>query len=260
MFFRAPLVAYGVTTAALALLVAHRAGLPRRAFALGIATGVLVTALYLVSNFVRFGAPFDAGYANILSSPVVNRLTRWGLDFAATPFGAAAKELFATLFLLRPGDSCIIATSPASIPASVARYAVGERWREYYSPTFDLWVFAAWVAAFGVVAWRIARRRLWRRDRDLATEVTTVVGLWALPPSVVLFVFYARVGELRDPVRGRHVPRVRRRSGLRGDGRGRRSPRTRTQAPRRGPARQSRRRPAPISRAGPGGRASPGVP
>ncbi len=195
IFFRAPLVAYGVTTAALAMLVAHRAGLPRRALAMGAATGVLMTALYPVTNFVRFGSPFDAGYANIVSSPVVNRLTRWGLDFAATPFAAAAKELFATLFLLRPGDSMIISTSPASVPPSVAPYAVGERWREYYSPTYDLWVFAVWVAAFVVVAWRIGRRQLWRRDRDLGAEVATVVGLWALPPSIVLFVFYARVGN-----------------------------------------------------------------
>jgi hypothetical protein len=191
--FRAPLVAYGVNTAAIALIVAHRGGLPRRGLALGVASGMLVTALYLVTNFVRFGSPFDAGYANIVSSPVVNRLTRWGLDFSGTSVWMAAKELFATLFLLRPSDSLIIAIAPASAPASVAPYAAGERWREYYSPTFDLWVFAAWVAAFAVVAWRIVRARLWRHDRDLRADVTTIIGLWALPPSVVLFLFYVRV-------------------------------------------------------------------
>src|ERR1019366_3013354 len=74
--------------------------------------------------------------------------------------------------------------------------AVGERWREYYSPTYDLWVLGAWLVAFGVVLSRVIRRRLWRRDRDLGREVTTIVGLWALPPSLALFVLYAKVGNL----------------------------------------------------------------
>ena len=62
------------------------------------------------------------------------------------------------------------------MPPAIAPYAVGERWREYYSPTYDLWVFAGSIAAFGLVAWRIARGRLWRRNRDLAGEVSTIVA------------------------------------------------------------------------------------
>ena len=159
----------------------------------GVAAGALVAALYLVANFVRFGSPFEAGYANIVSEPFVNRLTRWGVEFQTTPFVIAAKELFATLFLLEPVARPILSVSPATVPASVAPYAVGERWREYYSQTYDLWVFAAWVATFAIVTGRIVRQRLWRRDRDLDDQVTTIVGLWALPPSLVLFVFYAKV-------------------------------------------------------------------
>jgi hypothetical protein len=195
IFIRAPLAAYGLTTLALATVIALRGGVPRRGLVAGVATGVFVTGLYLVANFVRFGSPFDAGYANIVSMAFVNHLTRWGVSFAATPLPMAAKELFATLFLLDPVASPIITVVPASVPAPVAPYAVGQRWREYSSPTFDLWIFGAWVAAFALVAWRVVSRRLWRRDRDLGDQVSTVVGLWALPPSIALFVFYARVGN-----------------------------------------------------------------
>ena len=195
IFIRPTLAAYGLTTVALATLIALRGGLPRRGLVAGIAAGVFVSALYLVANFVRFGSPFDPGYANLVSLTVVNRLTRWGLEFATTPLGAALKEMFATLFLLPPESSTIVATSPASVPAPVAAYAVGERWREYSSPTYDLWVFAAWIGAMALVVWRVVRGRLWRRDRDLTSEVAIVVGLWALPTSIVLFVFYAKVGN-----------------------------------------------------------------
>ena len=196
IFIRAPLAAYGLTTLALATAIAHRGGLPRRGLVAGVATGIFVTALYLVGNFIRFGSPFEAGYANIVSLAFVNHLTRWGVSFAGAPLHMAARELFATLFLLDPVASPIITVVPAGVPATVAPYAIGQRWREYSSPTFDLWIFAAWVAAFAVVAWRIVSRRLWRRGRELGDEVTTVVGLWALPPSIALFVFYARVGNL----------------------------------------------------------------
>jgi hypothetical protein len=196
IFLRAPLAAYGLTTVALATVIAHRSGLPPRRLVAGVATAAFVTALYLVANFVRFGSPFEAGYSNIVSLTVVNRLTRWGLGFASTPLAAASKEMFATLFLLHPVTATIMTTTAEGIPAPVAAYAVGERWREYSSPTYDLWVFAVWAAAFGVVGWRVVRRRLWRAGRDLHEELATVIGLWALPPSVVLFFFYAKLGNL----------------------------------------------------------------
>jgi hypothetical protein len=192
-FLRPPLAAYGLTTVALAILVAQRRGLALRGLVAGVGAGALVAALYLVANFVRFGSPFEAGYANIVSAPFVNRLTRWGVEFDRTPFVTAAKEMFATLFLLEPVGSLIISTTPASVPASVARYAVGERWREYDSPAYDLWVFAAWVVTFGIVVGRVVGERLWRRDRDPADQVTTIVGIWALPPSLALFLFYSKV-------------------------------------------------------------------
>lgn len=195
-FIRPPLAAYAVTTVVLGALVAHRRGVGPRGILAGLTAGAVVTALYVVANVIRFGSPVDAGYANIDSGPLVNRLTRWGVEFAHVPFTTAAKELFVTLFRFGPIPSQVISASPATVPPAIAPYAVGERWREYYSPTYDLWVFAGWIAAFGLVAWRIARGRLWRRDRSLAGEVSTIVGLWALPPSVVLFVFYARVGNL----------------------------------------------------------------
>ncbi len=196
IFFRAPFGAYGMTTVGVAAIVAHRGGLSRRGLAAGATASVLVAAAYLFGNFLRFGSPFDAGYANIVSSPFVNRLTRWGLDFVHAPFGAAVREMFATLFLLRPLPGPVIAASPAGVPAEMAPFVVpAERWREYSSPTYDLFVFAGWMLAFAAVAWRVARKRLWRADRDLRGEVATIVGLWALPPSLVLFVFYAKISN-----------------------------------------------------------------
>ena len=37
---------------------------------------------------------------------------------------------------------------------------------------------------------------MWRRDRELGQEIATVIGAWAIPPSVALFVFYARIGNM----------------------------------------------------------------
>jgi hypothetical protein len=196
VYIRPPLAAYGPTTIALALFIAHRRGLRLRALAASLAAAVGVAVLYLVNNVVRFGSPFEAGYANIVSGLLVNRLTRWGVGFASVPFKTAAKELLATLFLLDPIATHIITSTPLQVPPSVAPFAVGERYREYYSPTYDRWVFAAWLTAFAIVAWRLVRDRPWRRDRDIGGEVTTIVGLWALPPSIVLFVFYAKIGNL----------------------------------------------------------------
>jgi hypothetical protein len=193
---RAPLAAYGLTTLGLALIIAHRKGLTRRGLVAGIAASAMVIALYLAGNYARFGSPFEAGYANLVSLPSVNRLTRWGLGFAYEPLDSSIDELFATLFLLRPVATTYMTTSPGQVPVEVAPFAHGERWREYSSPTFDLIVFAACLVALAVVAWRVVRGRLWRRDRRLGGEVATVIGIWALPPAVVLFAFYARIGNL----------------------------------------------------------------
>jgi hypothetical protein len=196
VFFRPPLAAYGLTTVVLATLIARSRGLGSRGLLAGVATAALVATLYLASNFVRFGSPWEAGYANIVSQPAVNRLTRWGIEYEKTPILTASKEMFATLFFLEPVATPIMTVAPTSLPASVAPYAVGERWREYYSPAYDLWVFVAWVSTVAAVAWRIVRKRLWRRDRDLGGEVATVLGVWALPPSLALFVFYAKAANL----------------------------------------------------------------
>jgi hypothetical protein len=98
--------------------------------------------------------------------------------------------MFATLFLLDPIPSQLM-----DPPASVRPFAVGIRWREYYAPTFDLLLLGIFVAAVALVVWRIASQRLWRSDRPLAGETFAVVGTWALPPAIGLFVFYARVPQ-----------------------------------------------------------------
>ncbi len=190
---RPPLAVYGLTTLVLALLIAWRAGMRPLALIGGFAAYAATASIYCVGNVIRFGAPFNAGYANSISGPLVNRLTRWGLPYAKVPFVTAAKEMFATQFLMDPVTSQIMMGTP---PASVQPYLVAERWREYYAPTYNLLVLALWVAALVIVCWRVGAHRLWRRERPLGGEVATVVGVWALPPSIILFVFYARVGQM----------------------------------------------------------------
>lgn len=185
---RVHLAVYGLTTAAIALVIAHRKGLRPRALVPALVAYAATTALYFIGNIARFGGPLNTGYENCVCGPLPNRMTRWGLPFLKVPLTTAAKEMFANLFLLDP-----ITVVDGPPPEAVKRFAVGERFREYYSPTFDLFIFAAWVAAVVIVAAAIVRRRLWRRDRDLGTEVAIVVGAWAIPPSLVLFAFFTRL-------------------------------------------------------------------
>ena len=79
-------------------------------------------------------------------------------------------------------------------PEAVRPYVVGNRWREYSSPTFDLLTFALCMVTLVIVGWRVVRGRLWHVDRPLEDERATLIGAWALPPAIVLFGFYARVG------------------------------------------------------------------
>ncbi|HZU84724.1 MAG TPA: hypothetical protein VE987_17460 [Polyangiaceae bacterium] len=191
---RAPLASYGVTTVVLALIIADRKGLRPRALAGGACAAAAMGALYLIGNTLRFGSPLDFGYTNGLDGPFVNRLLRWGLPFAKVPFAAAATELFVMLFRLDPVPGQIMTPMPP--PPSIAPYALSERWREYYSQTYDKFVFACFVATVAIVCWRVLRGRLWRRDRPLDGELPAVLGAWALPPAIGLFYFYARAGNI----------------------------------------------------------------
>jgi hypothetical protein len=190
---RPPLAVYGLTTVAIAMIIARHRGVRPRAMLVALAAYGGVTVLDLVGNALRFGSPFQTGYGNCVSGVFVNRMVRWGLPFARVPWTIAAKEMFATLFLLQPVPAQIMMGMP---PASVQPYAVGVRWREYYAPTYDLIILALWIAALVLVCVRTYRHRLWRRDRDLSREIVTIVGAWALPPILVLFPFYARIGNL----------------------------------------------------------------
>ena len=188
---RPPLAVYGFTTLAIALIIARTRRMGLRAWIGALVAYAGVTALYFVGNALRFGCAFCSGYENTVSGAFVNRMTRWGLPFAKVPFKTAAREMFETLFYLEPVSSQMFGPPPSLQP-----YAVGERWREYYAPTFDQTILVLWTAAFLWVGWRVIRHRLWRRDQDLGQEIAAIVGAWAIPPSLALFVFYARIGNL----------------------------------------------------------------
>jgi hypothetical protein len=193
ILIRPPLAVYGVTTTAIAMLIAQRNGMRPRALLAGLLAYAGVTAIFLGGNALRFGSPFESGFANCISGPFVNRMTRWGLSFAKVPFTTAAKEMFATWFLLEPVPNQITMGQP---PASIQPYIVGERWREYYAPTYDLVVLVIWIAALVIVLRRVVRGRLWRSSSVLDGEIATVVGAWALPTSLTLFVFYTRIPNM----------------------------------------------------------------
>jgi hypothetical protein len=188
---RPTLGTYAFVTAALALLVARRAGLGAKQLAAGVSAFAAVLGLYLLFNTLRFGSPFVSGYENCIAGSFVNRLNRWGLPFSYEPFYPRLKETFATFFLLEPVSSQLL-----SPPPSLQPYVVGERYREYYAPTYDLWILAAFVATFAIVALRIKKGRLWEPGRKLDSERITLLGSWAIPPVVALAVFYSGIGNL----------------------------------------------------------------
>ncbi len=190
IMIRPTLAVYGLTTVAIALLVARRDGASLRTLASGAAGYAATTFLFAVGNLVRFGSPFNLGYANNLSGSLMNRLMRWGLPFARVPFATAAKEMLATLFLMGPLSSRVY-----DPPEAVRPFAVAARYREYYAPTYDLLTASVLLSAVVIACWRIGAHRLWRHDRPLGGEVLTVLGAWALPPSIALFVFYTRLSE-----------------------------------------------------------------
>jgi hypothetical protein len=189
MLIRPPLAVYGVTTVAVAAVLGRQSGIRRSTLLAGLTSYAGVTALYFAGNALRFGSPWNTGYANIVSVTSVNRLTRWGLSFANVPFTAGVKELFVMMFQLDPISS---EADAWRTPHSLEPYVAGERWREYYSPTFDVVVFAIWIAALGIVAAKLVGR-VRRGPRVGAPELVTIVGVWALPPSIALFIFYARL-------------------------------------------------------------------
>jgi hypothetical protein len=190
---RPPLAIYGLTTVAMAIAIAYKSGLAPRRLLGPVAAYLGVTALYPLTNMARFGSPLVWGYENGLSGFIVNRLTRWGLPFSHVPFSDAASEMLATLFLLQPTPGHILLGQP---PPSVLPFIVGARWREYYAPTFGRLAFFVWVAAIVIVGWRLYRDRPWRESRRVVDEVPTIVGVWGLVPSLVLFVFYARLDNM----------------------------------------------------------------
>ncbi|HEY4013162.1 MAG TPA: hypothetical protein VGM06_07475 [Polyangiaceae bacterium] len=189
---RAPLAVYGAATLVLALFIAQRAGFRWRVLAAGlVAYGASTTVFFLLPNYLRFGSAFSTGYENVIGGNFVGRLIRWGLPFEKTPFKMAVKEMFATLFLLDPVPSQII----GSLPPAIYPYAYGERWREYYAPTFDRLILAIWALAFVIVCVNVVRGLIRLRAGDAAPpRLATLVGAWAVPTVLVLFFFYARHG------------------------------------------------------------------
>jgi hypothetical protein len=190
VMIRPTLAAYGGSTFALAILIGARKGLTRRDLAHAALAFGGVTMLFFVGNTLRFGSPFDLGYSRCVSGWYVNRLARWGLPFANVPFSIAAKEMFASLFLLKPVGLDLEVPPPAVLP-----YAVGDRWREYYTPTFDLSILTVTVVAMVYAIARVVGGKLWQRDRALDDEAPALLAVWGLGPLVALFVFYTRIGN-----------------------------------------------------------------
>jgi hypothetical protein len=184
---RPTLALYGLATAGLAFVIAQRNGLRLRALLKGGVAFVVFAALYPLSNVLRFGSAFNTGYKNCSSGHHASAWLRWGVSADLYPLVARLREQFAILFLLEPTQD----NGPA--PA-IQSYFVGNRYRQFYTPTFDRFILALWLVAAIIVCVRVVRGRLWRRDRPIdRSEAKTVLGAWSLLTVPVLFVFYARL-------------------------------------------------------------------
>jgi hypothetical protein len=191
VLLRPPIAVYGLSTVVLVLFIGFRRGVKPLGFAGVIAATAAVVGLYFEGNVLRFGSAFNGGYSNLISNPMVNRLLRWGTSFKTVPWKNAFGEMYATAFRMDP-----VPGQTGNPPAAALPYVMGERWREYYSPGFDRIALAGFLIALVYVLWRVLRHRLWRRGVDLNAERAAIVGTWAMGPALVLFVFYARVGNL----------------------------------------------------------------
>src|SRR5207237_332062 len=106
-----------------------------------------------LTNYWRFGSPFEFGHRLTISSSSMMYLTRFGNPYRKTPFLQAIKELFGILFITDPRGR------NAFSDHLFAGQAPFTRWRKLELTTFDLGYLA--VLLIGIVGTTISllRRR-----------------------------------------------------------------------------------------------------
>jgi len=149
-FTRLPSLAYGLATVVMALAVTRRLRWPWWKSFTGIGLFGFGGLLLLWTNWLRFGAPMEFGYA--LQLNLMYEL-RFPAAYSQEPIGPAAKELFGSLFLgpdlngTRYLDSGIV-PGQSSAP----------RWRNFYHTTFDASYLVLLLLFWGLMLWRCRRR------------------------------------------------------------------------------------------------------
>lgn len=182
---------YGAITAALGLVLAHRARLGPARLVAGAALFLLGPVLLLASNELRFGSPFELGYSLSFSGTPGDALAlRFGHPFEHVDLRTAAEELVSWIFFAERHTRVEWMRVPwAPYRAEVLRF------RESYFPTFGpgalvllglAWVWLLPPARAG--AGRLPGRVLPGGGRLLAG--------WSLASFALLFVFYLRSPSL----------------------------------------------------------------
>ena len=112
------------------MIIAHRGGLRLRILLAAAGAYAAMAALYPLSNFARFGSALNTGYQNCTSGHIASAGMRWGEPYSLVSLQVALKEQFAILFLLDPTPQ-----ETAATPASIQKYVVADRYRQFASPT-----------------------------------------------------------------------------------------------------------------------------
>ncbi len=186
----------GLATIAVVSLVALERRLPRTQLAIALAVYALGPLSQLSANLLRHGSPFEFGYElNIPSNYALRYMLRLSYPFATEPFFSALRELLGSLFAGSHYNG--FDYFRASIHAWQSPTL---RFREYYLPSYSLWMPLLVASGWGAsLYW--ARRCLGRftlrslprfSPRTPIAEAAVWLGLWSVLDTLATAGFYLR--------------------------------------------------------------------
>jgi hypothetical protein len=178
VWIRPPALAYGLATFAMAFVVSRSNGWTWGKSLVGVALFGIVSLGLLYTNWVRYGGPFEFGYAYQLNLMYESRVDA---PYTREPLGSAARELLGSLFFVKRLNGLDFYGSEI-----VNWQSSTPRWRNFYSSTFDVTyvvgVLLCWLAA------------LWNQ-RKLSTSpgrYLSIAAIWSFLSMIPLATFYLR--------------------------------------------------------------------
>jgi hypothetical protein len=178
---RPTILAYGVSTFAVAFALSRRAGWTWRQTLGGIASLLLGLACVLGANWLRFGAPWEFGYAFQLN---LMYESRFDAPYVDEPIVSAAKELAGAMFF--PSDI----NGLDFFAEDVIRWqSPTPRFRNFYHTTFDLSYLGGML-----LCWAFAVRGLLRPAMTCRapSSLAAIAAAWSFLSVIPLTAFYLR--------------------------------------------------------------------